>query len=181
MTSPARFKAASAYKSVGLQTRATEHDQYQLVVMMFEGALENLNRARGAMENGQVGAKIEHITKAMRIVQEGLRTSLDLENGGELAANLANLYDYCVMRMTQANAANDAGMLQEVAGLIQQVADAWKELRPGNASEHTSASPAVVPDTAAAAHNAPGNKTLRQFAGMYGSGMASRPAMLAGA
>ncbi|HEX5806769.1 MAG TPA: flagellar export chaperone FliS [Macromonas sp.] len=179
MTTPT-LKAASAYKNVGLQTRAVQHDQYQLVVMMFEGALENLNRARGAMEQGQVVAKIEHITKAIRIVQEGLRTSLDLENGSDLAANLANLYDYCVMRMTQANASNNVGMLLEVSGLLQQVADAWKELRPGSVASAEAAPVAPAQATPAAA--ASGNKTLRQFTGMYGSGMAAtRPAMLAGA
>lgn len=178
MTTPT-LKAASAYKNVGLQTRAVQHDQYQLVVMMFEGALENLNRARGAMEQGQVVAKIEHITKAMRIVQEGLRTSLDMDNGGELAANLANLYDYCVMRMTQANASNDANMLLEVSGLLQQVADAWKELRPGSVATTEAA---IAPTQAAPAAASKGNTTLRQFTGLYGGGMAAtRPSMLVGA
>lgn len=172
-------KAASAYRNVGLQTRAPQQDQYQLVVMMFEAVLENLNRARGAIEQHDIPTKIDCITKAMRIVQEGLRTSLDLENGGELAANLANLYDYCVMRMTQANAGNDTSMLLEVAGLIQQVADAWKELRQSSTAEQPAAG--TESDTPPASATPSSNKTLRQYSGMYGSSMTSRPAMLVGA
>lgn len=138
------MRAASAYRDVGLKTQTAQHDQYQLVVMMFDGILESLTRAKGAMVEKDVPAKVEQITKAVRLIQEGLRTSLDLDNGGELAANLANLYDYCVLRLTQANATNNQAALDEVASLIKPVADAWKELR---ATGHT---PSAAPSDQAA-------------------------------
>lgn len=163
---PNSFNAAAAYQRVGVQTRVAEHDQYQLVVMMYEAILENLTRARGAIEQGNVLAKVEHITKSMRILQEGLRTSLDLEKGGELAANLANLYEYCAMRMTQANASNDLVALEEVSSLLRSVADAWKQMRP-------TAQPVAQADTQTqAAPAAPATKPTgmtRQFAQAYGS------------
>lgn len=166
------LKASAAYKDVGLATKAVQHDQYQLVVMMLEGVLEALNRARGAMNEGDVVTKVQQITKAFRIIQEGLRTSLDLENGGELAANLAGLYDYCVMRLTQANASNDPSILEEVAGLIKPIAEAWKQMRQGPSHEPTGSrqlneSPTPPP---VVSHDVP--STVRRLGQMYSQGTA---------
>jgi flagellar secretion chaperone FliS len=122
-------KAASTYRSVSVQTQAVDHDQYQLVVMMFEATLEALARTKGAIIDNNIPVKVAQIDKAIRIVQEGLRTSLDLENGGELASNLANLYDYCIIRMTQANAKNNTDYVDEVIDLVKSVSDAWRQLR----------------------------------------------------
>jgi flagellar secretion chaperone FliS len=159
-------KATSAYRNVNLQTRAATHDQYELVNLMFDTVLECLAKARGAIEQNAMPEKVEQISKAIRIVHEGLRTSLDMENGGELAANLANLYEYCVLRMTQANASNDAQALAEVADLLRPVADAWKQMRerpPGNVAETAASEPrATVAPT-------PPNKTAFNAASMYGS------------
>lgn len=128
------LNAASAYRSVGLQTKATSHDPHQLVVLMFETLLEDINKARGAIPRNDLALKIKHIDRAIRIIQEGLRTSLDLDNGGELAANLASLYDYAVVRLAQANAQNDESILAQVAGLIEPILDGWKQIGPNAAS-----------------------------------------------
>lgn len=127
---PHRLNAASAYQSVGLQTRAAANDPHQLVHMMFEAVIENINKARGAIQQGDVQLKIKHIDHAIRIIQEGLITSLDHDNGGELAGNLASLYDYAVIRLVQANAKNDVRMLAEVVDLIAPLLEAWKQMRP---------------------------------------------------
>lgn len=168
---PPSFKAASAYHKVGLQTRAPQHDQHQLVALMYEAVLENLAKARGAIEQGDMPAKLTHIDKAVRIVQEGLHTSLDMDNGGELAANLAALYEYCVLRMTQANAANDAAALSEVANLIRPLAEAWSQIRDGQ-GPGTGGGPSA-PESEPARRAAPespgqGNKMLRQLGHLYG-------------
>ncbi len=169
--SPSSFKGANAYRNVGLQTQAPQQDPYQLVVMMFETTIECLNRARGAMVAGNVQTKVDNISKAVRIIQEGLRTSLDLDHGGELAANLANLYDYCVMRLTQANAANNADMLEEVVNLLKPVADAWKQMRSGAA---TGVEASATATEAAAAPAAPPKTppVARRMGSAYGQGMA---------
>ena len=105
-------------------------DQHQLVVLLFEGVLRHLAQARLAIEQGQVATKCTEISKAMRILEEGLMTGLDLVDGGELAQNLNQLYDYCLMRMTVANARSDAQILLEVSGLLSGVLSAWQEIRP---------------------------------------------------
>ena len=140
--------AASAYRSVGLQTKAAGHDPYQLVVLMFETVLEDIHKARGAIQQSDLALKIKHIDRAIRIIQEGLRTSLDLDNGGDLAANLAALYDYAVVRLAQANARNDESALAEVAGLIEPLLDGWRQIGPN--AQPAEAAAAAAPQATAA-------------------------------
>lgn len=161
-------RATNAYRNVGLQTRAPQHDQYELVVMMFESVLESIARARGAIEAADTAAKVQHIGKAVRVVQEGLRTSLDLDNGGELAANLANLYDYSVMRMTQANASNDVHALEEVSQLIKPLAEAWRQMRADTTQQNPAPS-ATQPTQPAKKNPYPNAQRMGQ---VYGAGLA---------
>jgi hypothetical protein len=65
--------------------------------------------------------------------QAGCRASLNIAGGGELAENLSNLYDYCIVQLTKANAFNDDALLVEVRGLIETVAQSWQEISPKGA------------------------------------------------
>ena len=108
-----------------------DHDSYALGgQMLFDGLFQSLNAARGAIERGEIEEKGRHLGKAVRILQEGLAAGLDLEKGGELAGNLKLLYDYSVKKLTQANVRNDAEMVAEVIGVLQPVAQGWKEIGP---------------------------------------------------
>ncbi|MOA56442.1 Flagellar protein FliS [compost metagenome] len=64
----------------------------------------------------------------MRILEEGLKGALNPVQGGELAVNLGTLYDYCITRLTMANLRNDLALVEEVVGLIEPVAQGWKEM-----------------------------------------------------
>lgn len=122
-------RAANAYQRINVETSMHTLDQHQLVCLLFEGALSAIASARGAIERGDVVLKCNSISKAIRIIEEGLRTALDKEAGGELAQNLDSLYDYCVRRLTLANARNDEAILQEVMRLIEPVATGWNEIK----------------------------------------------------
>ena len=98
--------------------------------MLFEGLFQSLNAARGAMERGEIEEKGRHLGKAVRILQEGLAAGLDLDKGGELAGNLKLLYDYSVKQLTHANVHNDVALVEEVIGVLQPVAQGWKEIGP---------------------------------------------------
>ena len=128
MFSPANARAMSAYRQVGVQSMVDSASPQQLIKMLFDGLLASINAARGAIERGDINEKVRHIGKAVRILQEGLLGALDREKGGELAGNLASLYDYCTTRLTLANARNDARMVDEVAGLVSTVAQGWNEI-----------------------------------------------------
>ena len=128
MFSPANARAMSAYRQVGVQSMVDSASPQQLIKMLFDGLLASINAARGAIERGDINEKVRHIGKAVRILQEGLLGALDREKGGELAGNLASLYEYCTTQLTLANARNDASMVDEVAGLVNTVAQGWNEI-----------------------------------------------------
>ena len=134
MFSPANARAMSAYRQVGVQSMVDSASPQQLIKMLFDGLLASINAARGAIERGDISEKVRHISKAIRILQEGLLGALDREKGGELAGNLASLYEYCTTQLTLANARNDARMVDEVANLVGTVAQGWTEITNAPAS-----------------------------------------------
>ena len=121
-------RSASAYRKIGVETQVDQANPHQLVGMLFEGLQLAVGSARAALQRGDIGAKGKQIGIAVRILDEGLRGALNLEQGGELAGNLHDLYQYCVMRLTQANARNDDAALAEVQKLIEPVAAGWKQI-----------------------------------------------------
>ena len=127
-------RAASAYQRINVETSMHTIDQHQLVSLLYEGVLNAVATARGAMARGDVLGKVNGISKAVRILEEGLSTALDKEDGGELAQNLGDLYDYCLHRLILANARNDDAMMLEVMRLIEPVALGWNEIKKIDAS-----------------------------------------------
>ena len=125
-------RSASAYQQINVETSMHTMDQHQLVTMLYEGVLNAVSSARGAMARGDVAGKCGSISKAVRILEEGLMTALDREQGGALADNLGALYDYCLRRLILANARNDDAMMEEVTRLIEPVAQGWNQIKqPG--------------------------------------------------
>ena len=116
--------AMRQYQSVNTQARAIEADPHRLIQMLIEGGLTRLAQARGAMERGQTALKGELIGKAIGIVG-GLRQGLDIEKGGELAANLDSLYEYMTTRLMEANLKNDVAIIEEIAQLLREVKSGW--------------------------------------------------------
>ncbi len=112
--------AMRQYQSVNTQAQAIEADPHRLIQMLMEGGLTRLAQARGAMERNQTALKGELVSKAIAIVG-GLRQALNLEQGGELAVNLDNLYAYMTTRLMEANLKNDPAILEEVADLLREV------------------------------------------------------------
>ena len=137
-------KAASAYRSVSLESRVSSSSGHELVSLLFEVFLERVKLAKLAIELGDVNAKVLHFNKALQILSEGLRTHLDMKSGGELAKNLDALYHYCSMLLVEANLKSDVTKLVEVHGLIEPVAQAWKQNWVGTRTDDAVA-PSVVP------------------------------------
>lgn len=129
MYTPVSTRSASAYKRVAVDTGVQSADPHQLVGMLYDGLLQNLHLARGAMARQDVAAKGGALIKAVRILEEGLKAGLNPAEGGELAQNLRALYDYCVKRLTEANLRNDDGAVAEVVALIEPLAQSWKDIR----------------------------------------------------
>ena len=130
MFSSSGFNRANAYRQVGAHSGVENASPHALIQMLFEGLFQSLNAARGAMERGEIEEKGRHLGKAVRILQEGLAAGLDLDKGGELAGNLKLQYAYSVKQLTHANVHNDVGLVEEVIGVLQPVAQGWKEIGP---------------------------------------------------
>jgi len=135
------------YRTVDAYGAAAASDRMQLVLRMMQGALDRIAMARGHMRRGEAAAKGEALGRAVRLI-DGLRSCLDLQRGGEIAANLSALYDYMTRRLTEANLRNDERGLDEVAELLEEIRGGWEQM---------AASPElrVVPGPAAGASRTP--------------------------
>jgi flagellar protein FliS len=122
--------AISAYQKVGVDAAIEVADPHRLILLLFAGAQAAIGNARAAMKQQQIAAKGEAISKAVDIISNGLKVSLDLETGGEIAGRLDALYDYLVLRLLRANLDNDLSALEEVAGLLEEIHGAWREISP---------------------------------------------------
>jgi flagellar secretion chaperone FliS len=116
--------ALSKYTQSSLQADVSCAGPHRLIQMLLEGALEKIAIANGHLARGQIQAKGQHIGWAISIIS-GLRASLDMNAGGDIAHNLNDLYDYMVRRLLHGNLNNDAAALEEVIGLLRQVKSAW--------------------------------------------------------
>lgn len=117
-----------AYAKIGVESAVMSASQQQLVVMLFDGAISALVRARLFMQDGNLEGKGNAISKAINIIESGLKQGLDDNSGDELAQNLMGLYSYMVRRLLKANLHNDVAALEEVEALLRNIADAWKEV-----------------------------------------------------
>jgi len=116
------------YRNVGVDTLATTAAPHQLVLMLFDGARAAIAQAKGQIERREIEAKGKSISQAISIIDGGLKASLDLKVGGELAQNLSDLYVYMGQRLFHANLKNDSAALDEVATLLEQLGEAWRSI-----------------------------------------------------
>ncbi|EPZ6580126.1 flagellar export chaperone FliS [Escherichia coli] len=120
-------KGTQAYAQIGVESAVMSASQQQLVTMLFDGVLSALVRARLFMQDNNQPGKGVSLSKAINIIENGLRVSLDEESKDELTQNLIALYSYMVRRLLQANLRNDVSAVEEVEALMRNIADAWKE------------------------------------------------------
>lgn len=121
-------KGTQAYAKIEVESAAMSASQQQLVIMLFDGALSALVRARLFLADGNIPAKGLALSKAINIIENGLKVGLVENNGDELTQNLIALYAYMVRRLLHANVNNDASAIEEVENLLRNIADGWKEV-----------------------------------------------------
>lgn len=119
---------ANAYAKVGVETGVSIASPHKLIVMLFEGALIAVSTAQVHMKSGNVPGRGQAISKAIAIVENGLRASLNKNVGGDIATNLDALYQYMSGRLLTANLKNEPAMLEEVQNLLQDLKNAWETI-----------------------------------------------------
>jgi len=122
-------KPLDTYRNVGLRASVETASPHQLITMLLQGALEAIAKSVGAIERKNIEERTKQINKATGIVLE-LRACLDEDKGGEIAANLANLYTYITQLLFQANRANDPQKLEEAKTLLLEILEGWAEIPP---------------------------------------------------
>jgi len=122
--------AINAYAKVGVDGSVAAASPHKLITMLFEGALHSIAAARGHMQRKEIAAKGMAISKAIAIIDEGLRISLDMKAGGDLAEKLDALYEYMSHRLLVANLKNQPEVLDEISGLLNDLKDAWVQIDP---------------------------------------------------
>jgi len=119
------FTAVDQYARLGLRTDVETASPHRLILLLLDGALGKLRSARVALERGNIADKGANISWCMSII-DGLRASLNLERGGDIAGNLDRLYDYMTRTLVEANLHNDGARLAEVEHLLGEIHQAWK-------------------------------------------------------
>jgi flagellar protein FliS len=118
------YEAYSSYHAVNLDSQTASASPLQLVLVLMDGLLEELARARAHIAAGRYEAKAKSLDKCVEILN-GLSSALDLEAGGEIVANLARLYDYCAGRLYTAGVKLDTVIVDEVEGLLNTIRQGW--------------------------------------------------------
>lgn len=120
-------KAIEGYGRNAVESEVNYASPYRIIQMLMEGALSKLATAKGCIARNDIAEKSRQITWGMNIIQ-GLRTSLDAEKGGEIAANLDALYEYMGRRLLEANVSNESAIIDEVISLLQEVKAGWDSI-----------------------------------------------------
>lgn len=118
-----------AYSQAGVEARVASADPHQLILMLYDGALMAIATASHQIEIGDVAGKGQSISRAIDIIGNGLKISLDMEAGGELSQRMYSLYEYMCTRLLHANSQNDRSALTEVSVLLGELRSAWEEIR----------------------------------------------------
>lgn len=123
-------KALNAYQRDSLKVEVESASPYKLVVMLYEGAIKAINMAKMHMQQGNVAEKGIAVSRAISIIEDGLRLSLEKEKGGQLAENLDALYEYMGIELLRANLHNDVQKLEHVLRLLTDLKEAWDQIDP---------------------------------------------------
>ncbi|MBO9535824.1 flagellar export chaperone FliS [Herbaspirillum sp.] len=144
-------RGANAYANIGMETGVVAASPHKLISMLFDGALVAIAMAKKYMAEGDIKNKGESITKAILIIDNGLRASLNKNVGGDLVLNLDALYEYMSRRLFEANTSNNQAILSEVHTLLDEIRSAWEQIGPEAAGNAAPQMPAAY--DAGASHN----------------------------
>lgn len=122
-------KGIGQYKQIGVETALVNATPHRLIQMLYEGLLTNLANAKGAITNHQVSLLSESIKKASNILA-GLEEGLDLDKGGEIAANLQALYRYMQTELLAAQTSQNDAKIEALIAIVIDLKSGWDAIDP---------------------------------------------------
>ena len=125
----AGVKAFQAYKETGTSSAIMDATPHQLTALLFKAVLDNLAIAEGAISRTDVPGRCLAISKVTNIIIE-LKSTLRVESGGQVARELARLYDFCISELLAANSQKSIEKIRSVRAVISEISEAWIQIAP---------------------------------------------------
>ncbi|MBU2934344.1 flagellar export chaperone FliS [Vibrio cyclitrophicus] len=116
-----------AYKKVSVDSQLTAASPHKIVQMLMAGAIERLIQGKAAMQAGNISVKGERLGKALDIIIS-LRSCLSMDDGGDIAKNLDQLYEFMITQISAANHKNDPQPIDDVIDIIREIKSAWDQI-----------------------------------------------------
>lgn len=116
-----------AYKRTSLEAELSVASPHRVIQMLFNGLLERLSQAKGAIERKDYEYKSDRITKALGII-DGLQSALDRKEDPQLFEKMYALYDYMKVLLQKASVSLEPGPIDEVVNLILPIKNAWDNI-----------------------------------------------------
>ncbi|HDY7977371.1 TPA: flagellar export chaperone FliS [Vibrio vulnificus] len=116
-----------AYKKVSVDSQLSAASPHKVIQMLMAGAIERLIQGRAAMQAGNIPVKGERLGKALDIII-ALRSCLSMDDGGDIARNLDQLYEFMITQISGANHKNDPQMIDDVIDIIREIKSAWDQI-----------------------------------------------------
>jgi len=118
-----------AYKKVSVDSQLSAASPHKIIQMLMAGAIERLIQGKAAMQQGNIAVKGERLGKGLDIIIS-LRTCLSMDDGGDIAKNLDQLYEFMITQITIANQKNDPQPIDDVIEIIREIKSAWDQIPP---------------------------------------------------
>ena len=119
--------ALAQYGQIKNNAQTTYASPHQLMLMLFDGAIEAMSFTMGAIQNNNFELRSKQSTRSITIIN-GMRECLDMETGGELADNLYSLYQYMTQELFRASFKNDVDTIQNIQTMLKDIRGSWEKI-----------------------------------------------------
>ena len=119
--------ALAQYGQIKNDTQTTYASPHQLMLMLFDGAIEAMSFTIGAIENNNFELRSKQNSRSITIIN-GMRECLDMETGGELADNLYSLYQYMTKELFKASFKNDVDTVKNIQTMLKDIRGSWEKI-----------------------------------------------------
>jgi flagellar protein FliS len=119
--------ALSQYGKIKNDTQTMYASPHQLMLMLFDGAIEAMSFTIGAIQNNNLELRSKQSTRSITIIN-GMRECLDMETGSELADNLYSLYQYMAQELFRASFKNDIETIRNIQTMLKDIRGSWEKI-----------------------------------------------------
>ena len=119
--------ALSKYGKIKDDTQTMFASPHQLVLMLFDGAIEAMSMTIGAIQHNNLELRSKQNTRSITIIN-GMRDCLDMQAGSELAENLYSLYQYMAQELFRAGFKNDVDTIRNIQFMLKDIRDSWENI-----------------------------------------------------